>query len=202
MVFVDIFRSHDLSGWAKALWVIFVIILPFLGVFVYLIARGSKMHERAAQQAAQQQQAFDQYVSQTAGTGTTRPTSCPSWRTSRRRASSATPSSRRRRPRSCPDAAARHSAPDQTPTCGVLVRGLKTRCPRRHRPCTVTVSPAVFLAATPGSASTGRWRDAHRSAGDHAVGEPAGAAGEEDLGKNRRLSVWILYTVCTCSTHL
>ena len=67
MVFVDIFRSQDMGGWAKALWVIFVIILPFLGVFVYLIARGGKMHERAAQEAAQQQQAFDQYVRQTAG---------------------------------------------------------------------------------------------------------------------------------------
>ena len=67
MVFVDIFRSQDMGGWAKALWVIFVIIVPFLGVFVYLIARGGKMHERAAQEAAQQQQAFDQYVRQTAG---------------------------------------------------------------------------------------------------------------------------------------
>src|SRR5271156_862921 len=67
-VFVDIFRSHDMGGWAKALWVIFIIILPFLGVFVYLIARGGKMHERQAQEAAAQQQAFDQYVQQTAGT--------------------------------------------------------------------------------------------------------------------------------------
>ena len=48
-VFIDIFRSHDMGGWAKALWVIFIIVLPFLGVFVYLIARGGKMHERAAQ---------------------------------------------------------------------------------------------------------------------------------------------------------
>ena len=69
MVFADIFRSHDMGGVAKALWVIFIIILPFLGVFVYLIARGGKMHERAAQQAAQQQKAFDQYVKQTAGSG-------------------------------------------------------------------------------------------------------------------------------------
>jgi Short C-terminal domain/Phospholipase_D-nuclease N-terminal len=68
MVFMDVFRSHDMGGWAKALWVIFIIILPFLGVFVYLIARGGKMHERAAAQAAQQQKAFDQYVKQTAGT--------------------------------------------------------------------------------------------------------------------------------------
>jgi ABC-type multidrug transport system fused ATPase/permease subunit len=70
MVFVDIFRSHDLGGMAKALWVIFIIVLPFLGVFVYVIARGGKMHERAAQQAAQQQKAFDEYVRQTAASGT------------------------------------------------------------------------------------------------------------------------------------
>ena len=68
MVFIDIFRSHDMGGWAKALWVIFIIVLPFLGVFVYLIARGGSMHERAADQAAQQQKAFDQYVKQAAGT--------------------------------------------------------------------------------------------------------------------------------------
>ncbi|HEX4433473.1 MAG TPA: SHOCT domain-containing protein [Acidimicrobiales bacterium] len=67
-VFIDVFRSHDMGGLAKALWVIFIIVLPFLGVFVYLIARGGKMHERAAQQAAQQQKAFDQYVKQAAGT--------------------------------------------------------------------------------------------------------------------------------------
>jgi hypothetical protein len=66
-VFVDIFRSHDMGGFAKALWVIFVIILPFLGVFVYLIARGGEMHERAATDAAQQQKTFDDYVRQTAG---------------------------------------------------------------------------------------------------------------------------------------
>jgi len=69
IVFSDIFRSHDLGGGAKALWVIFVIILPFLGIFVYLIARGGKMHERAAKQAAQQQEAFDAYVKETAGAG-------------------------------------------------------------------------------------------------------------------------------------
>jgi ABC-type multidrug transport system fused ATPase/permease subunit len=67
VVFVDIFRSHDMGGLAKALWVIFVIILPFLGVFVYLIARGGKMHERAAQAAQAQQQAFDAYVQEAAG---------------------------------------------------------------------------------------------------------------------------------------
>jgi Phospholipase_D-nuclease N-terminal/Short C-terminal domain len=67
-VFIDVFRSRDMGGGAKALWCIFVIILPFLGVFVYLIARGGKMHERAAAEAAQQQKAFDSYVRQAAGT--------------------------------------------------------------------------------------------------------------------------------------
>ena len=69
MVFFDIFRSHDMGGWAKALWVIFIIILPIIGILVYLIVRGGSMHERAAQQAALQQKAFDQYVRQAAGTG-------------------------------------------------------------------------------------------------------------------------------------
>jgi hypothetical protein len=68
VVFGDIFRSHDLGGMAKALWCIFIIIIPFLGVFVYLIARGGKMHERQAEAAAQQQKAFDSYVRQAAGT--------------------------------------------------------------------------------------------------------------------------------------
>jgi ABC-type multidrug transport system fused ATPase/permease subunit len=67
-VFIDIFRSRDMGGGAKALWCIFVIVLPFLGVFVYLIARGGKMHERAAADAAEQQKAFDSYIKQTAGT--------------------------------------------------------------------------------------------------------------------------------------
>jgi Na+-transporting methylmalonyl-CoA/oxaloacetate decarboxylase gamma subunit len=67
MVFSDVFRSHDLGGLAKALWVIFMIVFPFLGILIYLIARGGKMHERAAAQAAQQQKAFDTYVKQAAG---------------------------------------------------------------------------------------------------------------------------------------
>jgi ABC-type multidrug transport system fused ATPase/permease subunit len=69
IIFGDIFRSRDMGGGAKALWVLFVIILPFLGILVYLIARGGKMHERAEQAAQQQQQAFDQYVKETAGGG-------------------------------------------------------------------------------------------------------------------------------------
>jgi ABC-type multidrug transport system fused ATPase/permease subunit len=68
-IFMDIFRSHDIGGFAKALWVLFVIILPFLGVLVYLIARGGSMHERAEKQAQSQQKAFDDYVKQAAGSG-------------------------------------------------------------------------------------------------------------------------------------
>jgi hypothetical protein len=67
-VFGDIFRSKDLSGWGKALWSIFVIFLPYLGVFVYLIARGHKMGEHAAQEAAAQEAQLRQYVQNVATT--------------------------------------------------------------------------------------------------------------------------------------
>ena len=70
IVFSDLIRSRDLSGWAKALWVIFVIILPYLGVFIYLIARGHKMEENARLRAQEQDAAFRQYVQSTAGSGT------------------------------------------------------------------------------------------------------------------------------------
>ena len=68
-IFADIFRSHDLGGWGKALWSLFVIFLPFLGVLVYLIARGGSMAERDIADAQSQQAAFDAYVRQTAGSG-------------------------------------------------------------------------------------------------------------------------------------
>jgi type VI protein secretion system component VasK len=68
MVFADIFRSRDLSGLAKTLWVIFVIVVPYLGVFVYLIARGHKMDEHAAHDAAAQDAAARQYVQEVATT--------------------------------------------------------------------------------------------------------------------------------------
>lgn len=68
-VVFDIFRSRDLSGWGKALWFLFVLVVPYLGVFIYLVVRGGKMHERQAANAATQKAAFDDYVRQTAGTG-------------------------------------------------------------------------------------------------------------------------------------
>jgi hypothetical protein len=66
-IVVDIFRSHDMGGFPKALWLLFIIVLPFLGVLVYLIARGGKMHEHQIDAAKAQQQAFAQYVQESAG---------------------------------------------------------------------------------------------------------------------------------------
>jgi hypothetical protein len=62
IVFSDVFRSHDLSGVAKALWIIFIILVPYLGVFVYLIARGHKMQEHAVEAAQKQDAAMRTYV--------------------------------------------------------------------------------------------------------------------------------------------
>ena len=88
MVFMDIFRSHDMGGWAKALWVIFIIILPFLGVFVYLIARGGKMHERAAAagRSSSRRPSTSTSSRPPARPVATPPTSSPSWPTSSPRA--------------------------------------------------------------------------------------------------------------------
>ena len=68
-VFVDIFRRHDLSGWGKAGWLIFCIILPFLGVFVYLISQHEGMAQRNIDTAKAQQSQFDQAVREAAGSG-------------------------------------------------------------------------------------------------------------------------------------
>ena len=69
VVFGDIFRSDDLSGGGKALWIIFVVIIPWLGVLVYLIARGHKMQEHQARAMEQQQAMTRQYVQSVAGSG-------------------------------------------------------------------------------------------------------------------------------------
>ncbi len=70
-IFIDIFRSRDLSGWGKALWFIFVLIIPLIGVLVYLIVRGGSMHERAVKEAQQQDEQFRSYVQETAGSPST-----------------------------------------------------------------------------------------------------------------------------------
>jgi ABC-type multidrug transport system fused ATPase/permease subunit len=66
-IFIDIFRSHDLSGWTKALWFLFVLFIPLVGVLVYLIVRGGKMQERAVQQAQRQDEQFRTAVQEAAG---------------------------------------------------------------------------------------------------------------------------------------
>ena len=68
-VFADVFRRKDLSGWGKTGWVVFTIILPFLGVFIYLITQGRHMTDRNIEQAQQQRAEFDDYVRKTAGSG-------------------------------------------------------------------------------------------------------------------------------------
>jgi type VI protein secretion system component VasK len=68
VVITDIFRSDDLSGWAKAAWTIFVILIPLIGVLVYLIVRGQSMQDRQARQAQAQDQAFRAYVRDAAAT--------------------------------------------------------------------------------------------------------------------------------------
>jgi hypothetical protein len=65
----DVFRRRDIGGWAKAAWVIFMIVLPFVGVLVYLIAEHDGMAERQAKDVQQAQQDTDQYIRSVAGTG-------------------------------------------------------------------------------------------------------------------------------------
>lgn len=68
-VFADIFRRRDLSGWGKTGWIIFTVVLPFLGVFVYLIAQGREMTERSLERTGAQRAQFDEYVRDTARNG-------------------------------------------------------------------------------------------------------------------------------------
>jgi len=68
-VFADVFRRNDLSGWGKAGWLVFTIVLPFLGVFVYLIAQGSAMTQRNVERARDQRAQLDDYVRETASNG-------------------------------------------------------------------------------------------------------------------------------------
>ena len=91
-VLIDIFRRHDIGGWAKAAWVIFVVILPWLGVLVYLISQHDGMQERSVRQAQAQRREFDDHVRETAGGGgpptrSRRPRRCSIPARSRRRSS-------------------------------------------------------------------------------------------------------------------
>src|SRR4051794_12207132 len=66
-IFGDLFRDHEMSGWGKAGWVVFLFVIPFLGMLVYLIARGQGMRERAIKEQADMKKHMDQYVRETAG---------------------------------------------------------------------------------------------------------------------------------------
>ena len=68
-IWADIFRRHDLSGWGKAGWLIFTIVLPFLGVFIYVITQNKGMTERNLQRARSERAQLDDYVRETAGGG-------------------------------------------------------------------------------------------------------------------------------------
>jgi len=70
IVVMDVFRSHDLGGWAKAGWIVLLIILPIIGILIYLIARGGKMAEHRMADARAQDQAFGNYVKQATGGST------------------------------------------------------------------------------------------------------------------------------------
>jgi hypothetical protein len=70
MVVIDIFRSHDMGGWTKALWLILVFVLPYLGVFIYLIARGGKMAEHRQRDVDLAQNEFQQAVKDAGGVDT------------------------------------------------------------------------------------------------------------------------------------
>ena len=65
-IFSDLFRDHEMSGWGKAAWVLFIFFVPFLGMLVYLIARGQGMRERAVKEQADMRRHMDQYVRETA----------------------------------------------------------------------------------------------------------------------------------------
>ncbi|GGX90695.1 SHOCT domain-containing protein [Streptomyces minutiscleroticus] len=69
-IVVDVFRDDALSGWAKAAWLVLLIVLPFLGVLVYVIARGRHMGRREAAHLHRQQEAFDAHIREVAGTDT------------------------------------------------------------------------------------------------------------------------------------
>ena len=70
-IFGDLFRDHELSGWAKALWTLFLVVVPWLGALVYLIVRGRSINERALAQARRNEEAYRRYFEETAGAGTT-----------------------------------------------------------------------------------------------------------------------------------
>ena len=131
VVFGDIFRSPDLSGWGKALWTIFVIFLPYLGVFVYLIARGARCRSTRSRQPRPQDAAMREYVQNVAGQRRRRRgrRDRETRRRSAIRASSARPSSKQPRPRRWPDRRRQISSTSIGPATSVdVASGRPARC--------------------------------------------------------------------------
>ena len=126
-VVIDIFRSHDMGGWGKALWVLFVIVVPFLGVFVYLIARGRQMTD-ATSRTPRTGTRPSVHMSRTRRARRPRalPRSCPSSPTSRPRVSSPTPSSTSRRPNCWGERASLRASEPSSTVFGSLVHDPRT----------------------------------------------------------------------------
>ena len=142
-IFIDIFRSRDLSGGAKALWFLFVLLIPLIGVLVYLIVRGGSMHERAVQQA-HTGPAFRSLRPGDRGSPEHRRISWPSWPTCATGASSRPRSSTARRPRSWPEQDRSRPGQQRDFAAG----GWPGRRPRTGQPCSAAGSPASASRAS------------------------------------------------------
>ena len=153
-IFGDIIRSDDMGGVAKAIWSIFVIFLPFLGIFAYLIVRGGSMGERQMKAAKAQQAAMDDYIRTTASGAAARPTSSRSSPTCTARASSTTPSTQPRRPKS--SAEHEHLATLHSSTASHRVDRPGATPLSRSRWCRVRVHTPTATGSSAGSISSPR----------------------------------------------
>ncbi len=132
-IITDLFRDHELSGWWKAVWILFLVFIPFLAALVYLVARGNGMRDRTIKAQAEAKKHFDEYVQTQAGPRP--PTNSTSSTTCAKRAPSPTPSSRARR-RSCCEGQAEHRPHRHRPgaPADALAGGLaEERMPSRAR---------------------------------------------------------------------
>ena len=149
-VFIDIFRSHDLSGWAKALWFLFVLIIPLVGVLVYLIVRGDSMHERQMRQVRAEDQAARSYIQQAAASSPASTADQLEKLANLRDRGAITPEElNARRPRSWPEPARNAS----TPACVSVLA-----CRRLRRIHTARCNGPQLMARSSGCNCVGRFR--------------------------------------------
>ena len=171
-VLADIFRSHDLGGFAKTLWILFVIFLPFLGVFVYIIAHGDQMTEHAIEDHQRQQEAFNGMV-RSAVPSTSVADEISKLAELKARAPSPTRSSRRRRRSCCRADHGRHGPQSRRVSRRRCVTGPGV-CGRRADLVDGCVGQALELATTPGGR---RGPTARSGSGQRARLEGAGMPG-------------------------